>query len=64
MPEKPIKAIDNKPAVIRVIGMPSKLFGTCLDSLSLKPAKMVIASVKPIALAMEYITDCISESSF
>ena len=47
-----MKAIDNKPAVIKAIGIPFRLSGTpALSNLSLSPANKTIAKVKPIAFA-------------
>ena len=58
MPEKPIKAIESKPAVISVIGIPFKKDGIFeLSNRSLTPAKITIASVNPIPANVPYNSD-------
>lgn len=58
IPEKPIKAIANRPAVISAIGMPFMAAGTFVrSSCSRIPAKIIRASAKPIAVATAYTID-------
>lgn len=65
MPENPINAIANKPAVINAIGVPFIPSGTLvIANCSLTPAKMIKAKAKPIAVEIAYTTDSIKLYSF
>ena len=58
IPEKPINAKANNPAVTNAIGVPFKPFGIEVSySCSRIPAKMVKASPKPIAVEAAKTTD-------
>ena len=65
MPEKPIKAKANSPAVMRAMGIPRIALGTSLKvSCSRIPAKMVRARVNPMAVDTAYTTDSTRLKSF
>ena len=57
MPEKPIKAKANMPAIIKAIGDPAKAAGTLrVSKASRIPAKIIKARPNPIAEANEKTT--------
>jgi len=53
-----MKAIANRPAVIRAIGVPFMPSGTfVIANCSLTPAKIIKANANPIAIENAYTTD-------